>query len=251
MEHGARPPARSWRTQIAVMAVLALAGLMFTVSATLARDSGERHPQDLAALVEVESDRVETLQAEVDELQATVQDLADAQTEIGDDPMLTSGAQQDAIAAGAVPVRGPGLTVTLDDAPLGTPLGPDVSADALVVHQQDLEAVINALWAGGAEAMMLQDQRVVATTAFRCVGNVLSLHGRVYSPPYTVQAIGDPAVLEQALLNDTEVLEYLTWVDAVGLGWGVSRADELELPSRSAPLAHARAGDGANAARDS
>lgn len=251
MEHVARPPARSWRSKAAVMAVLALAGLMFTVSATLARDSGDRHPQDLAALVEIESDRVETLQAEVDELQQTVQDLADAQTEIGDDPMLTAGGQQDAVAAGAVPLRGPGLSVTLDDAPLGTPLGPDVSADALVVHQQDLEAVINALWAGGAEAMMLQDQRVVATTAFRCVGNVLSLHGRVYSPPYTVQAIGDPAALEQALLNDTEVQQYLSWVDAVGLGWGVSRADTLEVPSRSAPLAHARAGAGANLPRDS
>jgi uncharacterized protein YlxW (UPF0749 family) len=242
MEHGARRPTRPWRAQVAVMAVLALAGLLFTVSATLARDAGERHPQDLAALVEIESDRVENLQAEVDALQDTVQELAEAQTEIGDDPMLTTGARQDAVAAGAVPLRGPGLTVTLDDAPVGTPLGPEVSADSLVVHQQDLEAVINALWAGGAEAMMLQDQRVVTTTAFRCVGNVLSLHGRVYSPPYTVQAIGDPATLEQAVLGDAEVQKYLTWVDAVGLGWGVSRADELELPSRSAPLSHARVG---------
>src|SRR5699024_1310974 len=104
MEHGARRPTRPWRAQVAVMAVLALAGLMFTVSATLARDAGERHPQDLAALVEIESDRVEKLQAEVDALQETVQDLAEAQTEIGDDPMLTTGARQDAVAAGAVPL---------------------------------------------------------------------------------------------------------------------------------------------------
>ena len=54
-------------------------------------------------------------------------------------------------------------------------------------------------WAGGAEAMALQDQRVTATTAFRCVGNVLSLGGRVYSPPYEVRAIGDPRRLRVAL----------------------------------------------------
>ena len=49
--------------------------------------------------------------------------------------------------------------------------------------------MVNALWAGGAEAMTIMGERVIATTAVRCVGNTLLLHGRVHSPPFTVAAI--------------------------------------------------------------
>ena len=89
---------------------------------------------------------------------------------------------------------------TLDDAKLASgevPAGAD--PDDYVIHQQDVQAVVNALWAGGAEAMMLQDQRVISTSAVRCVGNTLILQGRVYSPPYVITAIGDPTAMQQAL----------------------------------------------------
>jgi len=99
------------------------------------------------------------------------------------------------------------------------------------VHQQDLEAVINALWAGGAEAMAIQGRRVVATTVVRCVGNVLLLDGQVFSPPYVVSAIGDPEVLRAALDASPAVGRYREWVDAVGLGWSVTSSNELELPA--------------------
>ena len=79
----------------------------------------------------------------------------------------------------------------------------------LVVHQQDVQAVMNALWAGGAEAMSLQDQRVVSTSAFRCVGNVLCLQGRLYSPPYVIRAIGDPDAMIGRARRDPSVQTYL------------------------------------------
>ena len=83
------------------------------------------------------------------------------------------------------PVRGPGLTVTLDDAPERRDrLGGHATPNDLVVHQQDIQAVVNALWAGGAEAMTIQGQRVIATTGIKCVGNTVVLHGVPYSPPY-------------------------------------------------------------------
>ena len=65
-----------------------------------------------------------------------------------------------------------------------------VDPNQLVVHQSDLQAVVNALWAGGAEAMTIAGQRVIATSAVRCVGNTLLLNGRVFSPPFEVAAIG-------------------------------------------------------------
>ncbi len=101
----------------------------------------------------------------------------------------------------------------------------------LVVHQQDIQAVMNALWAGGAEAMTLMDQRVISTSAFRCVGNVLRLQGQVYSPPYVVQAIGDPKRLKAALAASETVQAYIEDADQVGLGWSVDSHDELLLPA--------------------
>lgn len=222
--------------------VLGLAGLLFTANARLAKDNEGRHPDNLAELVQVETKRVEELQDEVDDLREEVEGLADQQASgsVSLDPVL---AEQTGMAAGSAPVRGAGLVVELDDAPIGQ-YGPDIHPDNLVVHQQDLEAVINALWAGGAEAMTLQDQRVLSTTAFRCVGNVLSLHGRVYSPPYRVQAIGDPERLRAALDESEQIATYREWVDVVGLGWSVAGADDLRLPGGSRELVYASVPDG-------
>ena len=98
-------------------------------------------------------------------------------------------------AAGLVPVVGPGLRVSMSDAPRDSdgnyPAG--VDPDDLVIHQQDVQAAVNALWAGGAEAMMIMDQRVLTTSAVRCIGNTLLLQGRTYSPPFVITAIGDEA----------------------------------------------------------
>ena len=96
-------------------------------------------------------------------------------------------------AAGFTAVHGPGVRVVLDDAPRrpdgSLPAG--ARPDDVVVHQQDVQSVVNALWAGGAEAMVIMDIRVISTSAVRCVGNTLLLHGRVYSPPFEIEAIGD------------------------------------------------------------
>ena len=65
--------------------------------------------------------------------------------------------------------------------------------------------MVNALWAGGAEAMVIMDIRVISTSAVRCVGNTLLLHGRVFSPPFEIKAIGDPGRLRAALDADAGV----------------------------------------------
>jgi uncharacterized protein YlxW (UPF0749 family) len=88
-----------------------------------------------------------------------------------------------------------------------------------VVHQGDVQAVVNALWAGGAEAMSIMNVRVVATSAVRCVGNTLLLHGRVYSPPFKITAIGDPAAFQRALAASEGVRLFRDAVDHYHLGY--------------------------------
>jgi uncharacterized protein YlxW (UPF0749 family) len=225
-----------WRSWLSVGGVAVLAGLMFTASARLADGGGAdtRDPQDLAQLVDTETARVAELTGRTVELDQEIEALsARAGTTVPTPP--PGLVEREGVMSGSVPVEGPGLTVTLDDAPstaVGAgPGGVEPQPDDLVVHQQDLQHVINALWGGGAEAMTLQGERVTSTSAFRCSGNILLLHGKVFSPPYKVTAVGDPAKMEAALDSSEGVQTYLEYVDWVHLGWDVRRSDHLDLPA--------------------
>ena len=137
-------------------------------------------------------------------------------------------------------VKGPGLTVTLKDSPLWRS-GVDATGSATnindyVIHQQDIEAVVNALWRGGAESMMIQDQRVLFNSAIVCQGNVLLLQGKKYSPPYTISAIGPVDSMRSALDNSTAIQIYQQYVSAFGLGWNVDEVETLSFPETAALL---------------
>ncbi len=230
------PPNAGWRSWLSVGAVAVLAGLMFSASARLADGGGadNRDPQDLAQLVDAETGRVTDLTERTAELDREIEALtARAGTTVPTlDPDLVD---REGVVSGTEPVEGAGLTVTLDDAPSTSvgagPGGVEPQPDDLVVHQQDLQHVINALWGGGAEAMTLQGERVTSTSAFRCSGNILLLHGKVFSPPYKVTAVGDPAKMEASLDSSDGVQTYLEYVDWVHLGWDVQSSDHLDLPA--------------------
>lgn len=149
-------------------------------------------------------------------------------------------AQNDRLAlqAGLDPMRGPGLVVTLNDAQRDAEgrFPRDAAPDDLVVHQQDIEAVLNALWSAGAEAVQMQDQRIIATSVPRCVGNTLLLNGRTYSPPYVVTAIGDVAAMQAALDDEPLVLLYRQYVARFGLGYSAEPRAEVEVAGHSEPL---------------
>lgn len=219
-----------FRAAGSIAVVIALSVTMFSASARIARGQEDRHPENLADLVRQEVGRQDKLLEQVDGLQISVDELTQSL-------VVTGGTLPDDVAlgtkvsAGAVALTGPGARVSLWDAPPDTPLGDDFTPDDLVVHQQDLQAVINALWAGGAEAMTLQGQRVTTTTAFRCVGNVLLLHGQVYSPPYIVEVVGNKESLEDALNASEELAIYQQYVEVVGLGLSVEFPDQVEIPA--------------------
>lgn len=242
--HEARRQALRGTASIAV--VTALAGALFVANARLAHGEDERHPQDLTELQRSEESRRSRLFDQVTSLRTEVDTLTAQETGSDGIQWQSAGAAAD-VAAGSTEVTGPGVTVRLDDAPLDGPRPPGVTVDDLVVHQQDLQAVINALWSGGAEAMALMDQRVISTSAFQCIGNVLSLQGRRYSPPYEVRAIGDPDELKRALLSSRAVRAYLSYVDEVGLGWSLTVAGEpLRIPAYdgAVDMTHATVPDG-------
>ncbi|MDO5739188.1 MAG: DUF881 domain-containing protein [Ornithinimicrobium sp.] len=218
--------------KIGVTIICVVAGLLFGTSASLARTSvPTTGAQDLPGLITARDQQVKTLADRAEELRLEVQALEQG---AGDSAVQQASrvAERLAPSVGLAPVTGAAVQVTLDDAgySLDT-LPPDLTVDDVVVHQQDLQAVVNALWAGGAEALMVQDQRIVSTSAVQCVGNTLYLQGRVYSPPYTITAIGDPATMHAALLNDPVVETYRQWAAAIGLGYVVQDIAQVEMPA--------------------
>lgn len=197
---------------------------MFATNASLfATSPDERRPQNLAELVHVERERLDGTNVEVEDLRSDVSDLISNQVTVSGPSQATE------IAAGRVPVEGPGVVVKLWDAPIRDPLPDGVGPDDLIVHQQDLESVINAMWAGGAEAMAVQGHRVTSRSSIRCVGNVLLIDGSVYSPPYEISAVGEPRSLNAALMSSPQVLTYLDYVDALQLGWSMDNIEDLHI----------------------
>ncbi|MCA0180170.1 MAG: DUF881 domain-containing protein [Actinobacteria bacterium] len=236
-----RAPSR-WSLLVPVVGVLA--GVLFTSSSQASRGTDLRSevqglPQLIMARQHANADRGRQLAA----VQAEIDRLSEAAAP-GSSRLKTLGERADALApvAGTVPVHGETLTVALNDSPMPVDQLPEwATVDDIVVHQQDVQAVVNALWRGGAEAMTIMDQRVIATSAVRCVGNTLILQGRVYSPPFIISAIGDPDALEAALAADPTITRYQEYVAALGLGYAVERTGVKTFPAFTGPLARTAA----------
>jgi uncharacterized protein YlxW (UPF0749 family) len=231
----ATPGSSAGGWKIAAPIVLALCGLLFVMSAKAAGGDDLRGSDvlELSDLIRAEDRRARELTQEVEELTAEVDALTRAQGSIEADEVQ---AQVDALLpiAGAEPVEGPALSVTLDDAnpiPSEEQMPAGLNTEDYLVHQEDVEGVMNALWAGGAEAMTVMGQRIVTTSTVRCVGPVLLLEGRQYSPPYRITAIGDPDQLRAALDESEAVRNYSDWVDLIGLGYNVEESEQVTVPA--------------------
>ena len=211
--------------------VALLAGLLVVAAqsdaAPLTPRTGRR--VELVELIRAEQARTRALEATVASLAADVARYESLGVLGADRVARLQERIDDALApAGLTAVRGPGVVTVLTDSALE--VSPTGNLNDLVIHEQDLQAVINALWAGGAEAIAVNGQRILATTAIRCVGNTLLLHGGVYSPPYVVEAIGDDVALQAELDRDAAVQRFRTAAREYKLGFAVTVSD-LDLPA--------------------
>lgn len=240
--HGGKHIAkRSLWGSVTIMVVVALTGYLFATNLRANRTTVVN--SDTAQLVEQRVKEVDGLSADVKKLSSDVSTLTELTAKNSDTPSTS----EDSGTGTTLPkVEGPGITVTLNDSPMWEQAvdssGSSSDIDKYVIHQQDLEAVINALWAGGADSMQFMDQRMLFNSAVICSGNVVSLHGKKYSPPFTISAIGDPDQLIEALDESPAIAIYKQYVSAFGLGWKVERKKSLtfdETPSLLQPLKYA------------
>lgn len=207
---------------LAVGLVSAAAGLLLGVSVSSAQNHGYTDDHDLATIVKDRQATVVSLEEQTDELDARVRKLMEASFRTNPDSVQIPLSRSE--------VTGPGLEVTLSDA--ANEFIPDEGATVndLVVHQQDVDAVVNALWRGGAEAIAVQGVRLAADTPVRCVGNVILVGTRSYAPPYVISAIGDPQALSASLDRDERISDYRYYAAKYQMGWSVASLESMVLP---------------------
>jgi len=229
----------AWR--FGVPTVCLLAGLLLATTHGVSGGTDIRRGDSprLVDLVRQAQQAVDRLSAQRDALVTQV-DAARAGPAANDSEVaaLLGRAATPAVDAGLIPLRGPGLVVTLTDAQRDANgrFPRDASPDDLVVHEQDVEAVLNALWSAGAEGIQMQDQRLIATSAPRCVGNTLLLNGRTYSPPYTITAIGDVSKMQAALAAAPLVVLYKQYVVRFGLGYTEEPRAAVDIVGYTEPV---------------
>jgi uncharacterized protein YlxW (UPF0749 family) len=233
----------SWAWRAGVLVAAACAGALAVTSMVNAQGTDLRPGRytDLVGLVSEQRGRVEALRRETSALQATVDALTQQESGTRVDSVQRQ-LDRMGVPAGLRGLTGPGLTVTLNDAPRGESVPSGTDPNVLVVHQQDLQAVINALWAGGAEGVSLQGQRIVSTTGIKCVGNTVVLQGVPYSPPYRITAVGNPRSMYAALVASPEVQNYRDYIPPpYNLGWALRTESRLSVPGYTGPLTFAYA----------
>jgi uncharacterized protein YlxW (UPF0749 family) len=214
--------------------------LAFLITAAVAHERARerRIPAQTSDL----ADLVRRRQADVRGLAADVRSLSRELVEVQErgagrsDQGTAVGASVERLRApaGLEAVRGPGLTVELADSP-DAPTDPGESTD-LRIQDLDLQLMLNALWAGGAEAVAVNGHRVAGGAAIRQAGGSILVNYRAVVSPYRLTAIGEPEGLRRRLLASEIARQFETWTQVYGLGFSVRTVGVLTLPALPEPV---------------
>jgi uncharacterized protein YlxW (UPF0749 family) len=235
--HGPRPRWRQVGASGLRLSTLLVVGFLLAVAyreAVSAEPERSRAHAGLVQEVKTGQERTDALQVESDKLRREV--TAAQQAALGGSAEELARVRAQEAAAGLVPVTGPGTVVRLADAP--SPIDPNTGRPSTTevnrVLDVDLQSVVNALWAAGAEAVAVNGQRLTATSTIRTAGNAILVDFRPVTSPYEVSAIG-PTELEKAFQHTTTAATMADLAKRYGLGYATWSASELALPAAPGP----------------
>jgi uncharacterized protein YlxW (UPF0749 family) len=218
------------RSLLTLTAVLGVTGFLVGTAVVTGQAERQKEAPRKAELVSLIGDRREL----VDDLDQAVtvlrRDVAQAQT-TASRASSRDRAEADtearlAQAAGTVPLRGRGLVVSL--APSNRQPPSPEEAGAYLIHDSDLQLVVNELWAAGAEAVAINDSRLVATTPIRAAGGTIVVNFRPLTPPFEVTAIGAD---RRAFASSEIARRFERWTELFGLGFSVRERSSVSVPA--------------------
>ncbi|GAA2039988.1 DUF881 domain-containing protein [Terrabacter terrae] len=231
------PKATSTRTVLVVVLAL-LTGFLFAVAAQSLRPK----PTAAAAVKKELVTRIEALQqhgseqeAKVAALGRQVRDYEALALQQSGGPDLTSTIKELEVEAAAVPLRGPGLTLTIDDA---ASVGGDATAGSRPnsgfqegrVTSGDLQVLVNGLWGAGAEAIAINGHRLSSTAAIRFAGQAIVVDFRPLSRPYVITALGDSQGMQQLFEPSFAGLYLSQLTDQYKIRSTMAAGDSLTVP---------------------
>ena len=218
---------------VLAVALLALAALVSAAALQTLRGApvANRTREDLAARVMDATERVDQANASLAAMQTEVSRLrGEALSGSETNRLLRDQVLAHELAAGLVPVTGPGVVVELTDGP---PTDHSSGVDLARVLDRDLQVVVNGLFASGAEAVSVNGERITALSAIRGAGGAVLVSYRPLSPPYVVNAIGDPDSLEREFLGSDAADEMRSLAGAYGIGFTTTTKDQVNVPADS------------------
>jgi len=241
---GAPPPPARPAARLTGALVLVLLGLLTGTAVAQVRERAEGNAglrEQLATEVAERDALSDQLSGRAAELRSEVTALRDAALDAdvaGQRLAEQVGALE--VAAGTAAVVGPGVVLTVDDAPLDAPTEQDAvlrggtPLDGRVLDR-DLQEVVNGLWGAGAEAIAVNGVRLSARSAIRSAGEAVLVDFRPVSPPYRIEAIGRPADLEVGFA-DGRAGRYLDTLTSIsGITSELRRAERLALTGATEP----------------
>lgn len=221
-------PSRTVRTMTALGALLV--GFLLTTGLTAGRQAAvaqDARKDELIALIDARQERTDALATRLDELRGEVAAAERSVATVGTAGLNDQLVRAEA-TAGLTAVRGPGVQMTFSDASETCSTG---RVEDCRIQDVDLQLATNVLWGLGAEAIAINGERIIATTAIRSAGSSVLINYRVLTSPYVIAAIGDPEALRDGFLASELAQDFQVWHDVFGLGFAHALVPELTVPA--------------------
>lgn len=233
----ARAP-RSRSVRIAtVVCVLVVFGGMIGVSALRTarnRPVTEAERAQLVAEIHARQARLDSLHSRLADLEQSVAGLQRAATDQRSAVAQVAGAVQLlGGVTGTGPVEGPGVEIVASNAP-----GADAGESGGTILDTDLQALVNGLWTAGAEAIAINGHRLTALTAIRSAGSAITVNYTSLTPPYVIDAIGDPQSLPAALLATAGGQAWAALHRNFGIGFRTTTKSSIALAGDATATLH-------------
>lgn len=223
-------PAQPGTGRRGAVVVVAVFGILIATAAVQTSRNADVDSASRTALTDRIDQRRESLAAlreRISELRGQNADLADQFQRLAG-PLGDAQARRQAlrVITGFIAVQGPGVRMTVDDAPSGEPEGR--------VRATDLRLLVNGLWEAGAEAIAINGRRLTALSAMVNAGIAVKVNRSELTPPYVVQAVGNPRTLQADLLATSSGVSFQALADRYGFVVQRQNAENMSLPAAPA-----------------
>jgi len=204
-------------------------GLIFTMQLKTVKTNTENVTASRVSEVQAQyaelKKNYDSLSETLAEKEKIIQEYRNAETEEETTELLKQDLTNALKNAGLTDVRGQGLIITMNDSLAD--FGDGIDLNSYLIHDEDLLNVVNELKASGAEAISINDQRVVSMSEIRCAGPTILVNGERLATPYVIKAIGDSAMLESGV---TMRGGYVDTLKGWGIRFTITKESDIFIP---------------------